>query len=145
MADAIEPMSPALQAQLRKHCAVGYQHYDKGDYKTAIRNFYSAWTLIPKPQTQWQESGWVLTALGDAYFKKADYQNSCEALNSALHCPDCEGNPFVHLRLGQSYYELNKLSLAKQHFQRVLDQQGEALFEQQDIKYLNSIRSPSNS
>ena len=143
MAETVEPMNQALQAQLRQHCEVGYQYYDNGDYKTAIRNFYSAWTLIPKPQTQWQESGWVLTALGDAYFRKGDYQNSCEALCSALHCPECDGNPFVHLRLGQCHFELDDLEQAKLQFQRVLDQQGKALFEQENNKYLNCLLSPS--
>ena len=144
MVDALKPMSQALQTQLRQYCETGYQYYDKGDYKTAIRNFYSAWTLIPKPQTQWQESGWVLTALGDAYFKKGDYSNSCEALNSALHCPECDNNPFVHLRLGQSYFELNAIEDAKKHFQQVLDQQGKLLFEQEHSKYLSSLLPPSN-
>ena len=143
MAEAIEPINQKLQAQLRQHCEAGYQYYDKGDYKAAIRRFYTAWTLIPKPQTQWQESGWVLTALGDAYFKKSDYLNGCEALNSALHCPECDGNPFVHLRLGQCYFELNELKKAKRQFQRVIDQQGQALFEQENSKYLNCLLSPS--
>ena len=145
MADSLEPMNQTLQDKLREHCESGYRYYDQGDYKTAIRRFYTAWTLIPKPQTQWQEAGWVLTALGDAYFRKQDFKNSLEALSSALHCPGCSGNPFVHLRLGQTYFELDQKELAIDQFQHVLDHQGRPLFEHEDNKYLNSLLSHSNA
>ena len=117
-------------------CQQGYIKFDKGDIKSALRLFYSAWTLLPKPQTQWQESGWVLTALGDAYFAKGDFKNGKEALLSALHCPHATGNPIIHLRLGQCLYELGESQAAWQQFQQTLENSGEDLFSKEDPKYL---------
>ncbi|ARN76510.1 hypothetical protein BST96_19585 [Oceanicoccus sagamiensis] len=121
----------------RELCQQGYTLFDSGDIKGAIRSFYSAWTLIPKPQTQWQEAGWVLTALGDAYFTKGDYDNGREALMSALHCPKAMGNPIIHLRLGQCFFELGQTEKAAQQFDLVRNHGGEDLIAKQDPKYFN--------
>ena len=124
-----------ISQQVREICAKGYKLFDAGDLPQAIRQFYSAWTKLPKPQTQWQEAGWVLTALGDAYFAKGDYKNGKEALLSALHCPEAKGNPIIHLRLGQCLYELGELPAAAEQFSLVHDQAGDNLFASEDPKY----------
>ena len=125
-----------IAGQARKLCQQGYELFDQGDIKAAIRRFYQAWALLPKPQTQWQEAGWVLTALGDAYFAKGDYSSGREALSSALHCPNALGNPTIHLRLGQCLYELGETGSAYQQFLRVREQGGAELFEKEDDKYM---------
>jgi|TARA_B110000908_G_C10261475_1_gene459574 tetratricopeptide (TPR) repeat protein len=119
----------------REICQQGYLLFDNGNFKSAIRQFYSAWTLLPKPQTQWEEAGWILTALGDAYFNKGDFDNGREALRSALHCPKASGNPFIHLRLGQCLFELGELGLARTHFQKVKDRGGAELLAKEHHKY----------
>ena len=58
-----------LVAKIRDLCYQGYVQYDDHDYRRALRTFYQAWLLVPKPQTEWRQAGWVLTAIGDAYFK----------------------------------------------------------------------------
>ena len=122
--------------QIRLLCEQGYSYFDQGDIKLAIRQFYSAWTLLPKPQTDWEQAGWVLTALGDAYFAKGDFSSGREALISALHCPKAEGNPVIHLRLGQCEYELGDLEQARQQFLLSKQNGGEQLFANEDPKYL---------
>lgn len=129
-------LEPELTEQIRDLCQQGYLLYDQQDYNSAIRRFFSAWTLLPKPQSQWREAGWILTALGDAYFAKGNYESGREALTSALHCPDTQHNPIIHLRLGQCLYELKDLSGAAHHFSVVLSQGGEELFGKENPKYL---------
>ncbi len=128
-----------ITAKTRTLCQQGYQLFDEGDIKTALRRFYSAWTLLPKPQTQWQEAGWILTALGDAYFAKGDFKNGKEALVSALHCPNTRGNPIIHLRLGQCLFELDELDSARKQFEQVLENGGEQLLQKEDPKYWQSL------
>ena len=128
-------LDAALSKQVREICQQGYQLFDQGDLSGAIRLFYSAWTRLPKPQTQWQEAGWVLTALGDGYFAKGDYESGRHALLSALHCPRAEGNPFIHLRLGQCYFELGDREAARQQFDRVRDNGGAELFDREPSQY----------
>jgi tetratricopeptide (TPR) repeat protein len=134
-------LTASTNLKLRQLCQQGYQQLDAGNSKQAIRLFYCAWTLLPKPQTQWQEAGWVLTALGDAYFKKADYKNGEQALLSALHCPKALGNPIIHLRLGQCLYEMGDLPKALEQFQQVVQYGGTALFSTEENKYLQHLKT----
>ena len=134
-------LDSAIAEQARDLCQQGYAFYDQGDFKTALRRFYMAWTLLPKPQTQWQEAGWVLTALGDAYFAKGEYENGREALMSALHCPKTQGNPFIHLRLGQCLFELGELEEARRELKRTVEHKGEGLFDKEDPKYYAVLTS----
>lgn len=134
-------LEAGLSDQIREICQQGYTLYDQQEYTGAIRQFFSAWTLLPKPQTQWREAGWVLTALGDAYFAKGNYDSGKEALISALHCPQTKDNPVVHLRLGQCLLELNETDNATRHLNFALQQGGRQLFEKEDARYLNHLES----
>ncbi|MGK0500982.1 MAG: tetratricopeptide (TPR) repeat protein [Oceanicoccus sp.] len=124
-----------ISEQVRQLCQRGYTQFDEGEIKAAIRRFYEAWTLLPKPQHQWPEAGWVLTALGDAYVAKGDFVSGREALESALHCPQTQGNPIIHCRLGQCLFELGELAGAKQQWAVVTANGGEQLLAQLDAKY----------
>ncbi len=128
-----------IATKAREICQQGYLLFDDGDIKSALRQFYSAWTLLPKPQTQWEEAGWILAALGDAYFTKGYFESGREALSSALHCPKASGNPFIHLRLGQCLFELGELNDAQTHFQRVGEGGGAELFAKEPLKYQNLL------
>lgn len=145
MVDTQATLAKDISNNIIQRCKQGYQCYDQGDLKGALRYFYSAWTLLPKPQSQWQEAGWVLTALGDAYFAKGDYEYAREALLSALHCPKAKGNPIIHLRLGQCQHELGERKQAVCEFQQVIKNGGQALFNSEPKKYANLLDEASAS
>lgn len=140
---------PPIQL-IRQLCAKGYEHYDTGDYKTALRSFYQAWLHIPKPQTDWEAAGWVLTAIGDSYFRAAQYQQGSEALESALCCPEMTNSPFIHLRLGQCQWELQLFDQAQKSLLRAHELAQLDIFSTEDRKYylaiaeLISLHSPQN-
>jgi tetratricopeptide (TPR) repeat protein len=117
-------------------CAEGYRLYDENNYKEALRLFYKAWTDIPKPQTDHEEAGWVLTAIGDCYFRTEQWAQGQESLTSALHCPNMKGNPFIHLRLGQCLLELNRPNDAVEHLEQAYLNGGSKLFSNELPKYL---------
>ncbi len=141
----LENTQPALDKsisqQLRKFCMQGYQLYDQENYKSAVRHFYKAWALLPKPQTSWPEAGWVLTALGDSYFKMTNYPSGIEALKSAFHCPETESNPFIYLRLGQCYYQSKQLDMATISLQKAFELAGEKPFLKEDSYYMDLLKS----
>jgi tetratricopeptide (TPR) repeat protein len=141
-ADALDQRITDKTLQL---CQQGYELFDQGDIKTALRRFYAAWNLLPKPQTQWEQAGWILTALGDAYFAKGEFNNAIEALRSALHCPKALGNPIIHLRLGQSLFESNELHSALEQFELVVTNGGSNLFEQEPPKYRKLLEQLSEA
>ena len=97
-------LSAESAQQIEELCNQGYQLYDQQSYEAALRVFYQAWLILPKPQSQYQQAAWVLTAIGDSYYKIGNFKQSIEALNSALHCPGGQ-LAFIHTRLAQAYYE----------------------------------------
>lgn len=129
----------ATEQEIKQFCVEGYQNYDNKNYKTALRLFYQAWLLIPKPQSSLDQAGWILTAIGDTYFRLEQYQQGKEALSSALHCVGIDDNPFVHLRLGQCLYELGDHGSARQELNHAYSAGGEKLFLDESPKYLSAI------
>ncbi|GAA6169428.1 tetratricopeptide repeat protein [Sessilibacter corallicola] len=124
---------------IKQICSDGYEQYDSGEYERALRLFYKAWLMIPSPQTDYLEAGWVLTAIGDAYFKIGKYEQAINALESCLHCDGIDGNPFVHMRLGQSLTEVGEITRARKELLKAYKTSGRALFDNEPIKYLSHI------
>ncbi len=131
--------NPTLTTQIRQLCADGYRLYDSGDFRLALRAFYQAWLLIPKPQTDHAEANWVLTAIGDTYFKLHQFTQGSESLLSALCCPDSETTPFTHLRLGQCFWELSREAEARKHLYHAYKSVGNSIFENENDSYLKAI------
>jgi tetratricopeptide (TPR) repeat protein len=131
--------SPELIIQIRHLCAEGYALYDSGAFKDALRLFYQAWLLLPKPQTDYEAAGWVLTAIGDTYFRMNQYEQGREALESALYCPETDQSSFVHLRLGQCHWELLHDELARHSLLRAYDMGQTEIFAAEDPKYYLAI------
>ena len=125
-----------LIKKIKALCAEGYRLYDSDNHKEALRLFYKAWTALPKPQTEHEEAGWVLTAIGDCYFQTSQWEQGQESLNSAIHCPNMKGNPFIHLRLGQCLYELGQEERACVHLEQAYLNGGSKLFQNETPKYL---------
>jgi len=138
-AATLKLQQPEIESQVMLLCRLGYALHDSGDFKNALRKFYSAWALLPKPQSQWREATWVLTALGDAYYSKGDYDNGQRALNSALYCPEGMGNPVIHIRLGQCLFELGDNKAARAQFSQACENGGDQLVSAQESRYLTLL------
>lgn len=123
------------QEQVKALCFQGYQLYDDGDFAKALRTFYQAWILLPKPQNQYKEAGWVLTAIGDCYFRLKQFKQAEEALRSALACPGTQNSPFVHLRNGQILFELGREDEAAQVLQLAVQLGGGDALAKEHVKY----------
>lgn len=121
--------------QIRMQCADGYALYDAGAYKDALRLFYQAWLLLPKPQTDHEAAGWVLTAIGDTYFRLGQYRQGREALISAFHCPNTVHSAFAHLRLGQCLWELDQQDQAQAALLEAYKIAQMDIFAAEDSKY----------
>ncbi len=132
----MDELKTEITDEIKVFCAHGYAAYDQHEWDEAIRSFFQAWNLLPEPKTEYREAGWILTALGDTYFRAKRYQPAQEALNSALHCPGINYNPFVMLRLGQVYYEQGNDNYASKTLAYAYKKGGRQLFEQESPKYL---------
>jgi hypothetical protein len=79
---------------------------------------WSAWDLLPGPQTDWSAATWILGAIGDVNFQQGNYEAGRDNLAMAMQCPDAIGNPFLHLRLGECQIELGNLDRAADELAR---------------------------
>lgn len=122
-------------------CRSGYALLDQGRPDQALRHFYRAWLLLPAPQTDHEESAWVLTAIGDAYLAQQRFPLAVESFRSALCCQGNENHPLIRFKLGQCLYELDQRQEAKTLLARALREGGERVFEGQHRKYLTLARS----
>lgn len=125
--------------QIRQQCADGYALYDTGAFKDALRLFYQAWLLLPKPQTDFDAAGWILTAIGDTYFRLGQFEQGREALSSALHCPGADRSAFIHLRLGQCLWELGQPDKALASLLQAYTTAPMGLFDTEDEKYSRAV------
>lgn len=128
-------------AKIKKICAQGDNECEKKNYKEAVKKYRKAWELIPQPKTDWNASTWVLTAIADAYLFNGDYDYAKDSLEYAMHCPEALGNPYIHLRLGQAYYELQEIDKAADQLTRAYMGGGIEIFEGQGNKYLDFLKS----
>ena len=110
-------------------------------YKEAVDKFVEALELLPDPMTKWQQSTSILTAIGDAHFMDDNYEYALHALSDAMHCPNALGNPFIHMRLGQVQFELGNNERAADELTRAYMAAGEDVFEDDDPKYLEFLKT----
>lgn len=114
---------------------------DASDLQGALREYHAAWQLLPEPKEDWEAATWILSAIGDAHFQSRDFAHAVSALSNALRCPDALGNPFIHLRLGESQFEVGNMERAKDELTRAYMGGGRELFQSEDAKYIQFLES----
>lgn len=122
-------------------CSLGDKLVEEENYSEAIGKYFEALDLLPKPETYWEASTWILTAIGDTNYLMGNYEAGRDNLISVMHCPNAIGNPFIHLRLGQCRYELEEYDKAADELARAFLLEGEEFFADEDKKYLEFVKS----
>jgi tetratricopeptide (TPR) repeat protein len=137
-------VTDSLESQIHENvkllCAEGDLLAGRGDYDGALSKYETAWVLLPEPRTKWEAATWVLGAVGDAQFLKGDVVNATETLEDAMRCPNAIGNPFLHLRLGESLFELGKRDRAMDELARAYMVAGSDIFKNEDPKYFAALK-----
>lgn len=129
-----------IHAQVEALSADGGDFADAGDFASALERYWTAWDLLPEPQTRWEAATWLLAAIGDANFQSGDFQAGRDNLANAMHCPDGIGNPFLHLRLGQCQLELGDEAAAADELARAC-MADPAVFDDEDPKYMAFVET----
>lgn len=129
-------LEPTLYETIKASCANGDRLAEAGNFEQAIAAYNQAWEAVPEPKNQWNASTWILAAIADAAFLAGYFQSAREALAYAMTCPDGPGNPFLHLRYGQTLFEKAELDAAADELMRAWMGAGSEIFEGQDPKYL---------
>lgn len=128
-------------AEVHRLCTLGDADADLGNFPQALACYWQAWDLLPEPKVGQEAATWILAAIGDANFLGGDYLAGRDNLCTVMNCPGGLGNPFLHFRLGQCQYELGQLDAARAELTRAYTAGGADLFDEEDPKYLELLKS----
>src|SRR5437588_12340939 len=106
----------ALYAEVHALCEQGDEIMKAGDFESAKQKYLAALYLLPEDHKNLEAATWIYVAIGDAHFKMGNYEKSFKCFFNAVRCPEGADNPYIHLRLGQNYYEQGKLEKAAGEF-----------------------------
>ena len=113
----------------------GNKLVEAGQFDDARKHFSDAFRLVPEPKTEWEATTWILASIGDVLFLQGDRTNALAAFEDAVRCPGGLGSAFVHLRLGEIYFELGNRKRATDELARAYMAGGRDAFKREDPKY----------
>lgn len=128
-------------AEIKSRCEEGDELFDAGSYEEAKAKFLEALDLLPDPPYQWEAATWIYAAIGDSHFKLGNYTRCFRCFFNAVQCPGGLGNPYVHLRLGQMYFEQGNEQKAADELARAYMGGGGEMFIEDDPKYYEFLRT----
>ncbi|GGA29633.1 hypothetical protein [Dyella nitratireducens] len=137
-------LDESVHAQIEALCKEGDDLAAAGSFGLAQDRYKSALRLLPGDHRQWEAATWIYVAIGDAHFRTADYEKCFKCFSNAVQCANGLGNPFIHLRLGQSYYEVGNLDKSADELTRAYMGAGLDIFMEDDPKYLAFLRTRIN-
>jgi len=134
-------LSDEIHERIQSLCKHGDEFATEDDYTAALEQYWTAWDLLPQPQTEWAAATWILGAIGDANFLNGEYSAGVDNLSQAMHCPNAVGNPFLHLRLGQCQFELGNLGRAADELTRAYMGIGSEIFDDEPPHYFEFLKT----
>ena len=137
-------MDDTLYKRITSLTDVGNDFFAHEDFEKAILNFKEALKLIPEPVDEWQTTLWLYTSIGDCYFLLGDDISALEYFQNAYNCPGANTNPFILLRLGESYFEMSNFPAAGEFLTRAYMLEGLKIFEEEEPKYLSFLKEILN-
>lgn len=130
-----------LHNEIKTLCSEGDSLAKEEKQEEAKAKYITALKLLPSHPSDWEAATWIYTAIGDTHFRLGNYEKMMKCFFNAVQCPGGLGNPYVHLRLGQSYYELNDLDKAADELARAYMGGGMDIMLEDDPKYLEFLET----
>ena len=128
--------------EIRRLSAEGDALAREKKHDEALQRYRAAFDLLPDPKYRWEASAWLLAAMGDAYFFSARFEKSLEMFSLALvNVAGAQENPFLHLRRGESLFELDQKKDAADELMRAYMLAGAKIFTTEDPKYLAYLKT----
>ncbi len=137
-----------IYEEIENLCEIGEQFLGGAKYQQALEHYRAALKLVPEPVEEHDATLWIQAAIGDCYFLMGQYRESANASLISLSFPKALENPFIHLRLGQSFFEIGETEKAADSLARAYLLEGAQIFKDEDPKYFEflktRIRPPEN-
>ena len=133
-------LPPQIQGEVDRLAKAGNARMDAGEYVEALRLFRQGLELLPQPRDRWSAAEWFLAGIGDALWFLGCHLNALPVWRDILLVGGL-GNPWVHLRRGQTLYELGDFVESQSELMRALLLGGSEFFEDEPRKYWDYITS----
>ncbi|MDK2127003.1 hypothetical protein [Parachitinimonas caeni] len=130
-----------VYAQVTNLCGQGNELMQMADFVSARGKYIEALQLLPENHKIWEAATWIYVAIGDTHFHERNFEKSFRCFFNAIQCPKGLGNPYIHLRLGQSYFEMGDLEKAADELVRAYMGGGMEIFMEDDPKYLEYLET----
>lgn len=134
-------LDETLHLEIRRLSQEGNVLAGQKKYEEAKAKFLEAIRTLPQPHQNWEAATWLNVAIGDMHFLIGNTEKTLRCFINAVQCPGGLGNPFIHLRLGQAYFDLNDLDKAADELARAYMGGGMEIFMEDDPKYLEFLES----
>ncbi|WP_204251713.1 hypothetical protein [Flavobacterium ginsenosidimutans] len=138
--EKITELSDEIYTEITNLTDKGNKFIEKNKLSDAIDCFNKALDLVPSPKSDWEAATWIYTALGDVYFLNKNYSQALENLHNAFNCPGGYANPFILLRMGQSFLETKITDKARECLLKAYMLEGKDIFKYEKPKYFNLIK-----
>lgn len=130
-----------IHKEIAALCSSGDEFVRTSKLVEAKQKYIEALKLLPSNPIEWEAATWIYVAIGDVHFSLQDFEKAFRCFFNAVQCPTGLGNPFIHLRLGQIYYEKNDLDKAADELTRAYMGAGMDIFLADDPKYLDFLET----
>ncbi|SDD08269.1 Tetratricopeptide repeat-containing protein [Massilia sp. PDC64] len=130
-----------MHERIAELCKEGDALASVGNLEDARQKYIAALKLLPGEPRQWEAATWIYVSLGDVHFRSRDFDKAFKCFYNAVQCPKALGNPYIHLRLGQLYFEQHMLDKAADELTRAYMGGGISIFMEDDPKYLEFLET----
>ncbi|MFE3880838.1 tetratricopeptide repeat protein [Kitasatospora sp. NPDC059146] len=130
-----------VHGEIGRLCREGDALLGAAELVEAKQRYVEALRLLPGDHRQWAAATWIYGAIGDVHFRLGVHDRAHKCFRNAVQCPGGLGNPYVHLRLGQTAFELGDHDRAADELIRAYMGAGAEVFEGEDPAYLGFLRT----
>ncbi|UIO42535.1 tetratricopeptide repeat protein [Brevibacillus brevis] len=134
-------LSDSTHAEITSLCKQGDDFVRAGNLEEGKNKYVAALRLLPENHREWEAATWIYVAIGDVHFQMKNYDKAFKCFFNAVQCPEGLGNSYIHLRLGQLYYEQDNHEKAADELTRAYMGAGIAIFMEDDPKYLEFLET----
>ena len=144
---ALDSIAPVDFAVIKRKCEEAEALLNRGskeDAREAFSMFSEALDLLPEPYEKWHASGWILSRMGECYFRTGSYEQAEQLYGDLMWCPGALGNPWIHLRKGQVHYECGQTDRAADDLMRAYMGGGKEVFRLEADKYYEFLKTKAD-
>ena len=142
--DEVKTLSSDQFSFIESACSKGDSFLAEGDREATInafKSYASALSQLPEPTNSWHASGWILSRMGECYFRLGSFKQAKELYGDLMWHPGAIGNPWIHLRHGQVNFELEEMDQAGNELMRAYMGGGKEIFALENSKYYTYLKT----